>query len=304
MSNRRQTLLDAALALFIEHGYSDTTIQMILDQSGVSKGTFYKYFDSKEACIAAIFEQRLREDLVLLSNLEKRDYASEFDLLVDQLAIPMTLSDKQRVLELFWTGFYSGEFDSTSLIRTQLQWLAERLTGLFGDEIRPYATEGAMLCYGMLHQIANISRGFQDQQPNWKEVVPRVLSYIEAIMNIMHEQNEHILNIQVLVQFSSGGNDSAIDKAALVQELRKFDSTIQASEESVRTKEITQGLFMLLQEERLNKSLIEVVLKEFRKRFEATPFRPVARRIEDKIWRYMGETGDSTESDIVTKIYE
>ncbi|WP_281425534.1 TetR/AcrR family transcriptional regulator [Paenibacillus montaniterrae] len=33
-------MLDTALTLFIELGYENTSIQMILDQSGVSKGTF------------------------------------------------------------------------------------------------------------------------------------------------------------------------------------------------------------------------------------------------------------------------
>lgn len=42
MNKRKQMVLDSALVLFERHGVTNTSIQMILDESGVSKGIFYK----------------------------------------------------------------------------------------------------------------------------------------------------------------------------------------------------------------------------------------------------------------------
>ena len=39
----------AALALFSEKGYENTTIEDILEASGTSRGTFYHYFEGKDA---------------------------------------------------------------------------------------------------------------------------------------------------------------------------------------------------------------------------------------------------------------
>lgn len=290
MSNRRQLLIDTALNLFIEQGFANTTIQMILDKSGVSKGTFYKFFGSKEDCFVAILEQHLQEDLAIRKNLESENYVSDFDLLVDQIAIPMTLPNKERVMELFWSGFYSGEINSTSLSRIQLKWLSERLVQLYGEEIRLYAYEGSILCYGMLHQIANTWRNFHHQQPVWKEVVPKVLRYVEVLLNTMRERDEHIFDIHTLSLFRSDEKSNVFDKNTLIEELQEFDRTVQKSKEHLRIKDLSRGLLSLWQQNELNVSLIEVVLKAYHKEFESSAFQSEARRITKMCWWYLEQT--------------
>mgnify|MGYP001210726055 CR=1 FL=1 len=44
---RRQEILETAQRLFYSHGYEATSIQSIIDQVGIAKGTFYHYFSSK-----------------------------------------------------------------------------------------------------------------------------------------------------------------------------------------------------------------------------------------------------------------
>ena len=50
----RQGLLEAALALFRERGYDETTIEEITDRADVAKGTFFNYFPSKEALLSEL----------------------------------------------------------------------------------------------------------------------------------------------------------------------------------------------------------------------------------------------------------
>lgn len=45
---RKQEFLQAALDLFSKRGYEDTSVQDIIDAVGVTKGSFYYYFKSKE----------------------------------------------------------------------------------------------------------------------------------------------------------------------------------------------------------------------------------------------------------------
>jgi len=51
--------MDAALRLFSEHGYDATTVKDITDAADVAKGTFFNYFDTKEAILPAIAAHRL-----------------------------------------------------------------------------------------------------------------------------------------------------------------------------------------------------------------------------------------------------
>ena len=54
---RRQELLDIARKMFITKGYEKTSVNDILKEVGIAKGTFYYYFASKEEMLEAmIFE--------------------------------------------------------------------------------------------------------------------------------------------------------------------------------------------------------------------------------------------------------
>lgn len=54
---RPQELLAAALALFVEKGYAATRLEEVAARAGVSKGTLYLYFDSKEALFKAVIRE-------------------------------------------------------------------------------------------------------------------------------------------------------------------------------------------------------------------------------------------------------
>jgi AcrR family transcriptional regulator len=57
---RRTDLLDAAEAVIVERGLGATTIEDVTKRANVAKGTFYLYFDSKDAVVAAL-QQRFGE---------------------------------------------------------------------------------------------------------------------------------------------------------------------------------------------------------------------------------------------------
>lgn len=52
-------LMQAALRLFREQGYEVTTVEQIAEAADVAKGTFFNYFDTKEAILPALVEWRL-----------------------------------------------------------------------------------------------------------------------------------------------------------------------------------------------------------------------------------------------------
>ena len=58
---RRGQILEAALAVFSDKGYHATNVSDVAAKAGVSQGTIYWYFDSKDelfkAAILAVFEQ-------------------------------------------------------------------------------------------------------------------------------------------------------------------------------------------------------------------------------------------------------
>jgi AcrR family transcriptional regulator len=57
----RQRLLEIALRLFREQGYDATPVEQITKAANVAKGTFFNYFETKEAILPALAEWRLRQ---------------------------------------------------------------------------------------------------------------------------------------------------------------------------------------------------------------------------------------------------
>lgn len=60
---RPQELLDAALELFVERGFAATRMEEIATLAGVSKGTLYLYYASKEDLLKAVIRERLSGEI-------------------------------------------------------------------------------------------------------------------------------------------------------------------------------------------------------------------------------------------------
>ena len=54
---RRESILEAALACFVERGFHGTAIPQIAEKANIAAGTIYHYFDSKEALVNALYRQ-------------------------------------------------------------------------------------------------------------------------------------------------------------------------------------------------------------------------------------------------------
>ncbi len=60
---RPQELLDAALTLFVEKGFAATRIEEVAERAGVSKGTLYLYYPSKEELLKAVIREYLSNQI-------------------------------------------------------------------------------------------------------------------------------------------------------------------------------------------------------------------------------------------------
>ena len=58
MTARREQLINTALRLFAEHGFSGTTTRRIAAEAGVTEAVIFQHFSDKDALYAAILESR------------------------------------------------------------------------------------------------------------------------------------------------------------------------------------------------------------------------------------------------------
>jgi AcrR family transcriptional regulator len=82
---RPQELLDAALSLFVEKGFASTRSEEVAARAGVSKGTLYLYFPSKEDLFKAVVRQTLAADIAEGARVIEAHTGTSAQLLVEVL---------------------------------------------------------------------------------------------------------------------------------------------------------------------------------------------------------------------------
>jgi AcrR family transcriptional regulator len=70
---RRSELIACAQKLFYSKGYESTSVRDIVDEVSVAKGTFYYYFDSKQAVLEAVVEELSAQRLALFEAIVADD---------------------------------------------------------------------------------------------------------------------------------------------------------------------------------------------------------------------------------------
>ncbi len=162
MNPKKQQILTAAYKLFINKGYNPSSIQDILDEAGVSKGTFYNYFGSKSECLMAIMEsigseirqQRLAAALGMLTN--------DPEVLAEQLYIRIKLNLEKNLFSLYESIFYSQDPElksfSVKQYTLEMEWISSRIVDVFGKEAAPYALENAAFVHGYVQQLIHLWR--------------------------------------------------------------------------------------------------------------------------------------------------
>jgi AcrR family transcriptional regulator len=98
---RRPQVLDAALELFLEHGYEGASMQAVADQAEVTKPVVYACYSSKDALFRALLE---REETRILGEIQAAFEGAE-------------LSDPERTLIEGYTGFLRAVASSPDVYR-------------------------------------------------------------------------------------------------------------------------------------------------------------------------------------------
>ena len=83
---RPAELTAAALGLFVDKGFAATRLEDVANRAGVSKGTLYLYFDSKEALFKAVIQEGIVPVMLENEEIAARHTGCSFELMEKLLA--------------------------------------------------------------------------------------------------------------------------------------------------------------------------------------------------------------------------
>lgn len=180
---RRKEILETAERLFLTKGYTKTTVNDILKEIGIAKGTFYHYFKSKEEVMDEIIMRIIKEDVakakVIVSNPNIPVLEKLFRVLMEQS--PKSGDIKDKMIEQFHQP-NNAEMHQKSLVQSIIH-LSPVLTEILeqGIEEGIFSTSYPQETIELLLSSAQVI--FDDGLFQWKpeEMMRRVKAYIKMM---------------------------------------------------------------------------------------------------------------------------
>jgi len=290
MNKRKRQIINAARELFTAKGFLDTSINDIISAAKVSKGTFYNHFVSKNECLIAILDEGREEASNRRHELLYGKDPTDLEILTQQVAVLMHVNREHNLVQIFESIFHSRDSELKKILLNyhfqELEWLANRLVQVFGEEIRPLSYECAVQTFGMINISLRAVLVADYKYLNREAIVRVALRNISVIIPTMLESKELLISSEMINAIQNVINYQHVSKEVVIEQLQGFIKGLTENE-TIEGFEFATFLLEELQKSKPKLFIIESLLTPFRKAFVGTEHAAEARDIANSLWRYV-----------------
>lgn len=196
MHPRQKQIIEASIELFAKKGYHATSVQEIVDEANIAKGSFYNYFESKEDLILSMYDYY---HALLTENMNKaivEDDAKKS--LINQLEVYFNfiIEHKSLIIMLLRDQVPLGKNVQQFVIRSKQQnfeWIREQVRNIYGNEIKRNENDAVTLFEGMINSYSNWIV-FSEQTVNIKYLPKFLVDQLDVICkNFIKQKNKPII---------------------------------------------------------------------------------------------------------------
>ena len=295
MNDRKQQVILTARNLFVKKGFAATSVQDIINESQISKGTFYNYFSSKNECLIAILEHGHNETFLRRRELMIGQEITSKDILAKQISIHMLVTREHNLAPIFQAVHHSGDQDLKASVKrhhlAELTWLTRRLVDVYGKAATAVAPDCAVIMYGIIQHLMHVGTAWSKEKIDTNELINFTMRRIDAIITNMLRTEDHFLAEDIFL----GGNLSFVEisqtKKQLLSQLKKFKQTV-INKADYNTNEYIQFLMDEIHTEYPRTFILESVTRSFREAFVDTDHKREVDEISANVWRYIDTIED------------
>ncbi|WP_158595099.1 TetR/AcrR family transcriptional regulator [Oceanobacillus piezotolerans] len=284
MNQKKKQIIDAAQRLFIKKGFSSTSIQDILDEAEIAKGTFYNYFSSKNECLMAILElisEEIIQERIHLAYGKERDDESVF---AAQMAVRFNIDKKHNLMALFSTVRGSEDKDLQAFLDKQyvmeLHWVANRLKEIYGQEIDSLSYDYAIIFLGIVQQAAYVVKRTKPSIDQTEAMIQFSLNRISSLIETQSGVGNAFFHEEDFYKFLNVEEPSLdVLKQQIVETLNEIN------EARFPEKEYYAFIIEELQREKPRMVLLESIFLTLSKEVEGTINEGKIRKVSSLAWR-------------------
>jgi AcrR family transcriptional regulator len=140
---RRQQIIDAALSCFAESGFHKATLQDVVHACGLSPGSIYCHFASKEDIVYAVVEARHRRDLHSIELASNADSLEEALVVLANAFFPSPARREDRAWRRLAVQLWAESHHDATLLKVVRDGL-ERPLVMLADLLRKAQRRGQL----------------------------------------------------------------------------------------------------------------------------------------------------------------
>ncbi|WP_203247538.1 TetR/AcrR family transcriptional regulator [Sporosarcina beigongshangi] len=290
MNNRKRQVLLVARRLFAEKGFTATSVQDILDESQISKGTFYNYFTSKNECLMAMLEYAHEEATIKRRELLIGQDIRDKNILAEQIVVRMHINREHNLLPIYESVFNSGDKDLKSFIIRhhfmEISWLTERLVDVYGEGAQSYAPDCAVILMGMMQHLIHFWNASTKVKIDILQLAQFTTRRIDAIISDMMATNDRLLGENLFENLQSADETKPDVKTILIMQLTRFLEQLK-NDSKPSDVQYTQFLLDEIHSAQPRVFILETVTRSFHETFSDTHFESEVREIVTYLWSYV-----------------
>ncbi|MBA7499520.1 hypothetical protein ES704_02264 [subsurface metagenome] len=213
---RRTEFLNTAQELFFTKGYEQTSVETIIKKMGLSKGTFYYYFKSKEDLLDALIERLSKKILEEVKKIADREDLDAITKLNRAYAVTRSVKlDNLELLKVLLKVLYDDKNISFrfKIYRSSIEILAPEFSKIIRQGVNekvfntPFPDEAASLIFEIANtfseRIPSLILGSDKNLKNLDKAEKEFRVYENAIERIIgaEEGTVKIINRDILNYF-------------------------------------------------------------------------------------------------------
>lgn len=198
MSAKRKKLIDVATSLFIQKGYDATSVQDIVNECQISKGSFYNHFQSKEDLVLEIIRQSHQDRWEKVNELPIHPHQDHKDRFIQQLKAHLDhIIQHREFLQLTLHSIYKNRefrYLICKIHARDLHWLGEQIKLVYGSIAKDHVYDCVMIFIGLLYSYALHLSLLEKNEIDLDHLIHFVVQRMDTLVNSFSKDEPPLLN--------------------------------------------------------------------------------------------------------------
>lgn len=271
------------MKLFAQKGFHETSVQAIVDNSGVSKGSFYLHFDSKEDLLFHIHHYYYYGLMDAVKEVQNHDAEPREQLALQVKVLLQSFMSNKDFIVMHMRENVNVPLETSGLLtdiqRHSYEWARGNLLNIYGKPLQSKINDAVILLEGILHGYVKwlvIDEVRLDADVLSNFIVRRI---DDVIAGMIGEEHEPLIS-DALLQEHFPGNVAQGGYACVQRELQRMREKIDYVNATEQQKQDLCSAMNVLEEEMKKAEPQHVIVQGMLTHFaHFPPFKPNLQQI-------------------------